>query len=394
MPSDSIYDAGLSSSLADIREQGLFRSPPIIEQREGTRIVVNHRPLINFCSNDYLGLAQHPQIKQAMAEAAQRYGTGSSASPLICGKTTLHQQLEQKIAKLTGRDRALLFNCGFMANLAAVSALVGGGKLEIFLDRLCHASILDGVLASGVRFQRYPHVDMAGLKNRLDKPVDSTRLVITESIFSMDGDIAPLDEISRLCRRSDTLLYIDDAHGLGVLGKSGRGALEHFMLGQDEAPLVMGTFGKALGVHGAFVAGKEAYIDLLIQRARPYIYSTSMPAPVAAAALKALEVLNAEQHRRAHLHELIDHYNTGLAAKGFEAGTSTPIQPLIIGSAQKTMEICECLQDQGVFVMGIRPPTVARGESRLRITLSASHSVEEVDHLINCLDACRDKLDF
>jgi 8-amino-7-oxononanoate synthase len=394
MTSDHNYETFIAAKLAALREQGLYRNPPIIEGRAGTRIVINNRELINFCSNDYLGLAQNPKIQRAMSEAAERYGTGSSASPLICGKTALHQKLEQRIAEMTGRDRALLFNCGYMANLAVVTTMSQGTDVEIHLDRLCHASLIDGVIASGSHFRRYPHLDLEVLNNRLKVAPEKRKLVLTESVFSMDGDIAPLDKISQLCREYGAILIVDDAHGMGVLGKNGHGALEHFNLGQEQAPLLMGTFGKALGVHGAFVAGKADYIDLLIQRARPYIYSTSLPVPVVAAVLVALEIVSKEHDRRTRLYDLISYFSDRAAQMEFAPATKTPIQPLIIGSAHKTMEVCSELEKHGIFVMGIRPPTVAKGKSRLRITLNASHSLEELEHLMSSLNDCKLRVGF
>ena len=394
MTSANDYGSVITAKLEKIGEHGLYRDPPVIEHRAGPRITLNKRELVNFCSNDYLGLAQHPRIKQAMSVAAEKYGVGSTASPLICGKTALHQKLEERICERLGCERALLFNCGYMANLAVAATMTEEPGVEILLDRLCHASIIDGVVATGKRFRRYPHLDLRVLEDRLRQSAEKLKLVFTESVFSMDGDIAPLADIAQLCQASGAVLVIDDAHGLGVLGQNGLGAMEHFNLGRDEAPLVMGTFGKALGVQGAFVAGKEAYIELLLQRARPYIYSTSMSLPVVAAVLESFEVLNNEPGRRAKLHELIGYFNDRSCELGFGSATKTPIQPVIIGAAQKTMKACTELKKRGLFVMGIRPPTVKQGTSRLRVTLSASHSTKELELLLTALAECRSKLGF
>jgi 8-amino-7-oxononanoate synthase len=329
-----------------------------------------------------------------MSEAAEKYGVGSSASPLICGRTVVHQRLESRISECLGRDRALLFSCGYMANLALVSVMAQTRRCEIILDRLCHASIIDGVLATGKRFHRYPHLDLESLQSRLRLTPDISKLVLTESVFSMDGDIAPLDKIAKMCGDNDARLVVDDAHGLGVLGKTGFGAMEHFNLDQQEVSLVMGTFGKSLGGQGAFVAGNEADIEYLIQHARPYIYSTSLPVPVVAAVLEALRILTEEPQLLSQLHELIDYFQLRATQLGFRMGTNTAIQPLIIGPAQKTMEVCKELEKRGLFVMGIRPPTVQRGKSRLRITLSASHNKEDLDHLLNSLEECRKVVGF
>lgn len=390
----SSHDSAIAAKLSKLRGQGLYRSPPLIQQRAGARILINDRQLLNFCSNDYLGLAQHPRVIQAMSKAAEKYGVGSSASPLICGRTTVHQKLETRISECLGRDRALLFSCGYMANLALVSVMAQKRRFEIILDRLCHASIIDGVLATGTRFHRYPHLDLESLQSRLRLAPDISKLVLTESVFSMDGDIAPLDNIAKMCGENDARLVVDDAHGLGVLGKTGLGAMEHFNLDQEAVPLVMGTFGKSLGGQGAFVAGKEADIEYLIQHARPYIYSTSLPVPVVAAVLEALRILTEQPQVLAQLHELIDYFQLRAAQLGFRIGTNTAIQPLIIGPAQKTMEVCKELEKRGLFVMGIRPPTVERGKSRLRITLSASHNKEDLDHLLNSLQECRKVVGF
>lgn len=377
-----------------LQREGLYRKERIVEARRGVQIQIDGNQLINFCSNDYLGLASHPRISRAMQAAADNYGVGSTASPLVCGKSSLHDILERKLARLTGRDRALILSCGYMANLAILSALASSRAQTIFEDRLCHASMVDGAIISRATKKRYAHASPVALESILKNTAGKSRLVLTESVFSMDGDIAPLPELSQLCRQYHACLIVDDAHGFGVIGKQGLGGMDHFSLGQADVPLMMATFGKALGVYGAFIAGPDDLIDALVQRARPYIYSTALPAPVIAAVNEALDVMQEEPQRRNHLGSLIQRFQTGAAQCGMKIMTSnTPIQPVIVGDANKAVMVSRLLEQNGIFVSAIRPPTVPQNSSRLRITLSANHTDQHVDKLLSVLSCSLKKAD-
>ena len=374
---------------AFLTDQDLLRKERIIQQRNGAEVCINGKWLVNFCSNDYLGLSTHPRIKESMVDAVRHYGTGSSASPLISGKSGIHEELEYKLARITGRDRALLLSCGYMANLAIQSALVRGSNMLVVEDRLCHASIVDAATISRVKFKRYKHASPEALEKILIDNREQPTLVLTESVFSMDGDVAPLQEIAALCGRFKACMVVDDAHGFGVIGNQGLGGTEYYSLDQNAVPLIMATFGKALGVYGAFVAGPDHLIETMVQRARPYIYSTALPVPVVAAASTALDVLIEDPHPREHLHKLMKHFHSGLGNIGLDLPVPrSPIFPVIIGDARQTVDISRMLEDEGVFVSAIRPPTVPRNTSRLRITLTAAHTLNQVDHLLEVLDKC------
>lgn len=380
----------LAADTARLASQGMLRRERLVEMREGARIKLDGRWLVNFCSNDYLGLAHHPQIINAMQKAASVYGTGSSASPLVSGKSSLHRQLEIRLAGMLGRDRVLLLSSGYAANLALLSALIHSRHQIVIQDKLCHASMVDGSAIAHVKIKRYKHADVQSLENILARrpDADSSPLVMTESVFSMDGDMAPLPEIAAVCRKYSACLVVDDAHAFGVIGQDGLGGLNHFSLSQQDVPLMMATFGKALGVYGAFVAGPAALIETLIQRARPYIYSTALPVPLIAAADTALDVMMNEKWRRQHLAELIDRFRSGAGRLGIRLENSTtPIQPVIIGAPEPTLRCSRYLEQHGIFVSAIRPPTVPHNSSRLRITLSALHTAEQVDELLSTLNS-------
>lgn len=377
----------LQRRLAERHEQSRYRSRRVLDSAQGARIVVDGREYLQFCSNDYLGLANHPQLVSAMQNAAATYGVGGGASHLVCGHSSLHHQLEERLADITGRDRALLFSTGYMANLGTVTALMGKGD-HIFEDRLNHASLLDAGLLSGARFQRFHHNDLDDLERRLKKlPLEGLRLIVVDAVFSMDGDIAPLPELAALAKRYNAYLMADDAHGFGVLGKAGAGSSELFGLDQDQLPVLMGTLGKGIGSFGAFVAGSEVLIESLIQFARPYIYTTAMPPAVAAASLASLDILQSESWRREHLQRLIKHFRDGAAGLALPMMDSeTAIQPLLVGEEFQAIAISKGLEAEGVLVSAIRPPTVAAGQSRLRITLSAAHSEADIAHLLDALN--------
>ena len=339
--------------------------------------------LLGFGSNDYLGLASHPQVAQAFRAGVEQYGIGAGASHLVDGHTTAHHRLEQELARFVGAPRALLFSTGYMANLGVIHALAGRRSV-ICADRLNHASLIDAAVLSRARLRRYPHRDPGRLEKWLAG--DRAGLIVTDGLFSMDGDLAPLDELSALARRFDAWLYVDDAHGLGVLGAGGRGCFEHLGVARAEQTVLMGTLGKAFGVFGAFVAGSEALIETLIQRARTYLYTTALPPAVAEAARAALAVAQTEGWRRQWLAARVTQFRAGLRKLGFAPGASTtPIQPLVVGDARRALAASAALQAQGIFVPAIRPPTVAEGSARLRVTFSAAHTEADVAQLLDAL---------
>lgn len=383
----TVPDFGFDRILEDIEAQGLTRRPVTLHARRGASIDLGAGPVTNFCSNDYLGLAAHPRLLAAWSAAAEQWGLGASASPLVCGRSAEHESLERELAAFTARERVLLFPSGFQANLAVLTALAGGRGDRILMDRLCHASLIDGALLSRASLRRFAHGDPAALQRRLrEGRGGGLHLVVTESVFSMDGDQAPLDAYARLSREAGACLYVDDAHGFGVLGTRGAGALEAGRLDQDRVPLLMATFGKALGVSGAFVAGRAELVETLQQRARPYIYSTAMPPAQAAAARAALALLQEEPERRAHLAALIRRFRAGAERLGLPLLPSeTPIQPLLLGAPERALAVSRALLEAGFFVAAIRPPTVPAGSARLRITLSAAHSDARVDALLDAL---------
>ncbi|MFJ4433003.1 8-amino-7-oxononanoate synthase [Pseudomonas sp. NPDC089395] len=382
----------LAARLAERRAADLYRQRPLLETPQGPQVVVDGQPLLAFCSNDYLGLANHPEVIAAWQAGAERWGVGGGASHLVIGHSTPHHAVEEALAELTGRPRALLFSTGYMANLGAITALVGQGD-TVLQDRLNHASLLDGGLLSGARFSRYLHNDAASLASRLDKAVGNT-LVVTDGVFSMDGDLADLPALAKVARSRGAWLMVDDAHGLGTLGAQGGGIVEHFGLGIDDVPVLIGTLGKACGTSGAFVAGSEALIEALVQFARPYIYTTSQPPALACATLKSLELLRRETWRREHLAALIHQFREGAEQIGLQLLDSpTPIQPILIGDSAQALRLSRMLRERGLLVTAIRPPTVPVGSARLRVTLSAAHSEAQVQLLLNALAECYPQLE-
>jgi len=380
-------DYGFDRILQDIAHQGLSRRPVTVQHRNGARIDLDGRALVNFCSNDYLGLSAHPRLVDAARTAAGEWGVGATASALICGRSAVHAELEQALAAFTGRSRALLFASGYQANLAVLTALAGGRADTIVMDRLCHASLIDGALLSRGRLRRFPHADPGALAQRLAQSAGGFCLAVTESVFSMDGDLAPLNDYARLCREAGACLYVDDAHGFGVLGAGGGGAMQALQLEQEQAPLLMATFGKALGAAGAFVAGDEALVETLLQRGRPHIYSTAPPPLLAAVVLESLQLVREEAWRREHLFGLIERFRAGARDRQLPLlPSATPIQPLLLGPARRAVTASEALRRQGYFVAAIRPPTVPEGNARLRITLTAAHDDKDVVGLLDALD--------
>ncbi len=374
----------LSSRLAERRSAYLYRQRPLLSSPQGVEVTVDGEQLLAFCNNDYLGLANHPEVVDAMIEGARRWGAGGGASHLVVGHSEPHHRLEEALAAFTGRPRALLMSSGYMANMGAVTALVGKGD-TVLQDRLNHASLLDAGLLSGARFSRYLHNDVASLESRLEKAVGNT-LVVTDGVFSMDGDLADLPALCAAATQRNAWVMVDDAHGFGCLGETGAGVVEHYGLGVDQVPVLIGTLGKAFGTGGAFIAGSDELIETLIQFARPYIYTTSQPPAVAWATLKSLELLRDESWRREHLARLISQFRSGARELGLQLmDSATPIQPVLVGSSERAMQLSALLRERGILVTAIRPPTIPQGTARLRITLSAAHSHEHVEQLLQAL---------
>lgn len=382
------FEDRLGAALAQRREQGLYRQRLTLESAQGPVVQLNGREYLNFCSNDYLGLASHPRLVESFRRAATQYGVGSGASHLVCGHSRPHHQLEEALAELTGRPRALLFSSGFAANTGTLTTLLQAGD-SVFQDRLNHASLLDGGLHSGARFRRFAHNDVDDLARKMSG-VEGPKLVAVDGVFSMDGDSAPLPELASLCREHDAWLMVDDAHGFGVCGNNGAGSVAAAGLDAGQVPVLMATLGKAMGTAGAFVAGSETLIEALIQQARNYVYTTAISPAVAAATLTSLELLQQEGWRRAHLSALVSRFRNGAKALALPLMDSqSPIQPLLVGDAATAVAMSESLRRRGLLIGAIRPPTVPAQTSRLRITLSAAHSEAQVDRLLEELALCR-----
>ena len=384
-------ESALGAELQSIVAAKRWRQRRIVTPRVDTNptaVWANGRECINFCSNDYLGLSIHPQIRAAFVEAANRYGTGAGASHLVTGHGPEHEALEDELAQFTGRSRALLFSTGYMANLSIASAIVRRDD-HIFEDRLNHASLLDAGRLSGAGFYRYAHADPDDLLRQLiamPATQNQRRIVVTDGVFSMDGDLAPLKQLAGVCGREDAWLMVDDAHGFGVMGKDGRGSLELSGVDAADVPIYMATLGKALGTFGAFIAGSAELIDFLINRGRTYIYTTALPPAVAAASRAALRVIQREAWRRERLSSHIERFRRGTEQVGLKLMPSrSAIQPLVLGTEEATLAASALLLDAGLLVTPIRPPTVPAGTSRLRITLSAAHETADIDRLIEAL---------
>lgn len=377
----------LAAELAQRKAQHLYRRRRVLSSPQGPEVICDGRRCLSFCSNDYLGLANHPEVVRALQRAAAEYGAGSGAAHLVSGHSAAHHALEEALAEFTGRPRALLFSTGYMANLGVVSALVRRGD-RVFEDRLNHASLLDAGLLSGARLMRYPHAGVEALERRLARDGDRAgALIASDGVFSMDGDLALLPALAQVARRHRSWLLIDDAHGLGVVGPGGRGTLEHYGLAPDDTTILVGTLGKAFGTFGAFVAGTDDLIETLIQCARTYIYTTAPPPAVAQATLTSLSIAQTEGWRREHLRTLIARFRAGAARLGLPLmDSATPIQPLIVGEAARALALSEALLARGLLIGAIRPPTVPQGRARLRITFSAAHSENHVDRLLGALE--------
>ena len=365
--------AALKAALADLEQRNLQR-----RRRTGVG------GLVNFCGNDYLGLKDHPEVTRAFIEAASKYGVGSGASHLVSGHGPEHEALEQDLAAFVGRPRALVFSTGYMANMGVIGALADQNAV-IVSDKLNHASLVDGCRLSGADLRRYRHGDATHAAELLCATQEATRLLVTDGVFSMDGDLAPLPQLAQLAREAKAWLIVDDAHGLGVVGQTGRGCCEQFGLGLDAVPVLIGTFGKAFGSFGAFVAGDADLVEYLLQKSRTYIYTTALPPAVAAATRAALRVSQRESWRREKACALSRRFQQGLRERGINAGceSSTTIVPVIVGDAARALAISAKLEQGGFLVTAIRPPTVPPGTARLRVTLSAAHEETQVDALVN-----------
>ncbi|MBC6414710.1 MAG: 8-amino-7-oxononanoate synthase [Chromatiales bacterium] len=382
-----LYLKNLHSIIDQQYRLGLYRQRRIISRYQEASRVLNgqkKRPVISFSSNDYLGLANDPDVVNACIEGARRYGSGAGASCLIDGYTQAHQELEEALAQFLSRERALVFSSGYLANLGILTTLADRHTV-IYADKLNHASLVDAALLSRANLQRYAHTDTVALRDHLSQEKNDA-IVVSDAVFSMQGDIAPLTELSNICADYTATLVVDDAHGLGVLGAGGRGTLEHFGLNQTQVPVVMATLGKSLGASGAFVAGSADLIEVLIQKARTYIYTTALPPPMVCAARASLEIIQNDNTRREILHRNINLFRSAVAEHGISClDSATAIQGVIVGDAKSAVALSEALLDEGLLVVAIRPPTVPLGTARLRIMLSAAHCEEDIVHLVKSL---------
>lgn len=379
----------LRRRLAETRQRDRHRTRRVAAGPQAPERRVDGKRLLSFASNDYLGLAGHPVIRQALIRGVERWGAGSGAAHLVNGHTGAHQELEEAIAEWLGRERALLFSTGYMANLGLVCALLDRGDLAV-CDRLNHASLLDAALLAGARLARFRHADSHHAARCLERAPSRAALVLTDGVFSMDGDVAPLGELADAALGAGAWLCVDDAHGLGVLGPRGTGSTAAAGLTERQAPALVGTLGKAFGTFGAFVAGPGDLVETLIQRARSYIYTTAPPPAVAVATIAALALVTAESWRRERIRALVERLREGARQLGLAMGASeTPIQPLLVGGDREALSLSRALESDGIHVPAIRPPTVPQGSARLRIAISARHTEEQVDRLLDALDRQR-----
>jgi 8-amino-7-oxononanoate synthase len=377
-------ESPFAARLQELERESLLRRHRIVAGPTGTRVRMGGVELLSFCSNDYLGLANHPELVAAATAGLERYGVGAGSSALVTGHMEVHEALTEALARFVGLPRALLFSSGYLANVGVITALAAPGD-AIFSDALNHASLIDGCRLSRAAVHRYPHVDLDALERLLAETTAANRFVVTDIVFSMDGDIAPLPALASLCERHGAWLVVDDAHGLGVLGREGRGSLAHFGIASPRLVYV-GTLGKAAGVAGAFVAGPEDAVEVVLQGARTHIFSTAFPPALAHALLASLQIIARDEWRRAHLAALIARLRSGVAGQPWRLPASeTPIQPLIVGENAAALALSDALRARGVLVPAIRPPTVPAGTARLRISLSAAHSLEDADTLVAAL---------
>lgn len=375
----------LADELHSIEHKGLKRALRLAEGAQDRTVTVDGHPVLNFCSNNYLGLAGDERLKEAAVRCLESEGFGAGASRLVSGNMTAHRRLEERLAAFKGTEGCLVFSTGYMANVGIISSLFGKGDL-ILSDKLNHASIIDGILLSGAALKRYPHLDMAVLERLLKESGEyQKKVIITDSVFSMDGDVAPLDRIVALARQHGALVMVDEAHAFGVLGKKGKGAVEHFGL-EGQIDIQMGTLSKAAGAFGAYCCGSVELIQYLINKARSFIYTTGMPPSVAAAATTAIDIIETEPQRREYLKDASEYLRKELKEAGFDTGNSaTPIIPVIVGDPAAAVEFSRRLFENGIFVQAIRPPTVPQNTARLRITVMATHTREDLDLLLKSL---------
>lgn len=381
----------LQHRLDALRRDDMYRTRRRLSGRQGREVVVDGRRLVNFCSNDYLGLAGDRRVAEALKQGVERWGVGSGASHLICGNTSAHAELEEALAAFTGRPRALVFGSGYAANMGVINALLTVGD-HVFEDRLNHASLLDGGWISRATFHWYAHLDKADLESQLERVAESPtrKLIVSDGTFSMDGDQCRLDDLAAAVKRHRAWLHIDDAHGMGTHGNGGVGLVDPARYGTNDVAVLVGTFGKAFGTSGAFVAGDEALIETLVQRARNYVFTTAMPSALAVATRASLALAQSEEWRRERLRALVARFRAGLAAAGYRPSESTsPIQPLVVGEPARALGLSRGLEERGFLVGAIRPPTVPEGTSRLRVTLSAAHEEDDVDRLLEALHTLR-----
>ncbi|MEE9310227.1 MAG: 8-amino-7-oxononanoate synthase [Cocleimonas sp.] len=377
----------LNAFLKEKQQQHLYRKPHISQSPQQPHMKIDGKDTLSFCSNDYLGLANHPDVLTAFKQAADNYGVGSGSAHLINGHSIEHQALEEELADFTGRDRALLFSTGYMANLGTVNALMERGDM-IFADRLNHASLIDAGLLSQAKMKRYTHNSVGALEKLYAKKPTANTLILSDGVFSMDGDIAPVKQLANIAIKNNAWLMIDDAHGFGALGKTGAGLLEQENLTQQEVPILMATLGKAVGTAGAFIAGSNELVEYLIQTARTYTYTTAMPPAIAAATRASLHIIKNDRERQERLNQNIQQFKQGADELGIDLMPSnTAIQPIMVGSTGQAMKMSERLCDRGILVTAIRPPTIPEGTARLRVTFSAEHTEEDVAILLEALSA-------
>jgi 8-amino-7-oxononanoate synthase len=388
MQADGSLASWLGQAAERRRQRHLTRSRRPLRMLDAVRAHDGEQELLNFSSNDYLGLSGATELRTALAAAAEESGAGAGASALVTGYRPEHRALEAGLADYLERDAAVVFSSGYLANLAVATSLAGRGDC-IVQDRLCHASLIDAARLSGAKMLRYPHRDLAGLERQLHLASGRRALVVTDGVFSMDGDLAPVEGISHLAGRLGASVIVDDAHGIGVIGPGGRGCVAAAGLGQEQVPVLVGTLGKAFGCAGAFVAGSRALVEHLSNEGRSYLFTTAVPPALAAAASAALERVRQDHWRREHLLGLVERFREGAACRSLPLlPSATPIQPLLTGSAESAERLAGRLRQRGFLVAAIRPPTVPPGRSRLRITLSAAHSAEQVDQLLDGIETC------
>ncbi len=381
-------DQWLAGAASVRRDNHLQRQRRTLVPAGQMQVAENKHALINFSSNDYLGLSQDPDLAAAAARGADEFGVGSGASALVTGYQNVHEALERELADFLERDRVLLCSSGYQANLAVLGSL-SSRQDTIVQDKLCHASLIDGAKLSGANLHRYPHSDIEGLNRQLQRPSEHNTMVVTDGVFSMDGDTAPLKQISRLCEATGAWLMVDDAHGIGVTGPSGKGSVAALGLSQNQVPILVGTLGKAFGCAGAFVAGSEALIEHIVNEGRTYLFTTAMSPAIVEAAREALRKIEKEEWRRSALNERIAQFQSGAKERSIPVLESeSPIQPLMVGCAETAMHLSEELALRGFLVAAIRPPTVPTGSSRLRVTLSATHTQEQVELLLEAISEC------